>query len=207
MLGLSFGQPPPKMWCPAQVRWGDFTLKQDFYLNVTNQHFIYEEQVLHVYMFIDNHGIIQAGESVKVPYAPEQQLSSSRPYYSHVVCLSTSLHPVSGSSVSGPGNNIDLQNQAAGPVRLGLQEIHSGLEDGSFDPSKLSVVEADTLLNHAMAAGDDELLFMLLEGGTASSSSRPCLQLVLQYARYEGLPQLAQEILQQTEVEVTRPVS
>lgn len=176
---------------------------QHFYLNVTNQHFLYEEQVQHVYKLIDNHGILQQGENIRLPSAPQQQLSSKQPYYSHVVCL----HPISRSSTSGGGSTMDLHKYAAGPVRLGLQEIYSGLEDGSFDLRKLSIIESDTLLHRALAAEDEELLFMLLESGDSPHFSRPCLQLVLKYAQYENLPQLAQQILQQSDAELTRPVS
>eukprot|EP00878_Enallax_costatus_P018130 GHUV01019076.1.p1 GENE.GHUV01019076.1~~GHUV01019076.1.p1 ORF type:complete len:309 (+),score=91.45 GHUV01019076.1:3193-4119(+) len=186
----------------VKVRWGDLTLKQQFYLNVTNQRLMYEQQVLHVYKFIDNNGITHPGQEVQLPYSPPQQLSSIQPYYSHILCL----HPASRSSVSGGGNSMDLQKQAVG-ARLGLQEIYSGLEDGSFNPKMLTITEADALLHRAMAAVDDELLFMLFEADIAGHCSRPCLQLVLQYAQYEDLPQLAQLILQQSAVELTRPVS
>lgn len=184
-------------------------MKQRLYLNVTNQRRIYQEQVLVVFRLSGDHGLVSPGEEIQLPYTavPVEQ-AGGQPYFSHVLCL----RPVSDDSLSGAGCLTPTTKQRArkDPNSLcscSLLEIYMALENGTFDPLQLSIAAADSLLKRAMAAGDDELLFMLVEAGTGACSSLPCLQLLLQYAQYEDLPQLAQQVLQQTAVELTQPVS
>lgn len=183
-------------------------MKQRLYLNITNQRRMYQEQVLLVFRLTGDRGLVSPGEEIQLPHtaAPEHP-AGGQPYYSHVLCLC----PVTDNSLSGagclsPSPNKRVRKDPNSLCSCSLLEIYMGLEDGTFDPIQLSRAAADSLLKRSMAAVDDELLFMLVEAGIGTCSSLPCLQLLLQYAQYEDLPQLAQQVLQQTAVEVTQPV-
>lgn len=189
-----------------QVRWSDFTRQQRFYLNVTNQRRLYYEQVLLVFRLRGNHGYLLPGEDIQLPYtATRRDVETEQPFFSHVICL----RPAREVSASGAGDAVNKQSSftSARPLNsYSLPEICMALEDGVFSPAELGRRDANELLRRSIAVGDDELLFMLVDGGVGACCCQPTLQLLLQYARYEDLPQLAVATLQHSAVELTKPV-
>lgn len=189
----------------AQVHWSLFTKQQRLYLNVTNQRRLYDDQTLRVFRLKGNHGYLMPGEEIELPYSGRRQGSPlQQPHYNHIICLRPS-HQISG---SGSGATKNTNSIGTKPISAyNLAEITMALEDGVVNPAELANREADSLLRLSIAAANEELLFMLLDGGIGASSSQPCLQLVLRYAQYEDSPQLALAVIQHSPVEITQPAS
>lgn len=155
-----------------------------------------------------NHGCLQPGEELELPYTSQRsEAATEQPYFSHVMCLRPAKDAAASPAGSAGGSGAGQLSDAARALSsYSLAEVCTALEDGIFDPAELDRSNADDLLGDAIAAGDDELLFMLVDGGIGVSCSQPSLQLLLQYAQYEDLPQLALAALQQSEAEMTQAV-
>jgi hypothetical protein len=182
---------------------------------ITNQRRAYEEQALLLYTLASNSGVLLAGAQLQLPALNSNDNSCLQEVpcqlcFPPVVVLCSARGESTGSpstAVAGAAVAAYLNNNAeAAPCRVQLlehrdlsgctlEELCFALEEGELNASKLGQAAADALLHRAMAAGDDELLLMLVQAGVCLQSSQLALQLLLSYA-CQGLvslfPPLAQ---------------
>jgi hypothetical protein len=177
------------------VRWTGFSLKQRAWLNITNQRRAYEEQPLLLYTLASNSGVLPAGAQLQLPAL---KINDSRClqevpcqlFFPPVVVLCSARGDSTGKQAptrhTGAAAGWDSSNGAAvccsqlldqvtgDLTTCTLEDIFSGLEEGEFDASSIGQAAADALLHRAMAAGDDELLLMLVQACACSPHSWPC---------------------------------
>jgi hypothetical protein len=184
-----------------QMRWEGFSLKQRAWLYITNQRRTYEEQPLLLYTLASNRGVLPAGTQLQLPALNEDERSlQETPCRLHVPAVvvlcsargdaskqglagatAAAVPPGSDSSSTGPG--MQLLDQVAGDLTAcTLEDVFSALKEGMFDAASLSRDAADVLLHRSMAAGDDELLLMLVQADVCLRCSQLALQALLSYA-------------------------
>jgi hypothetical protein len=180
------------------MRWAGFSLKQRAWLNITNQRRTYEEQPLLLYTLASNRGVLPAGAQLQLPpLNADERCLQDTPCGLHVpavVVLCSARGDASkqglaaaamprGSDSSSIGPSMQLLDQIAGDLTAcTLEDIFSALEEGMFDAASLSRDAADVLLHRSMAAGDDELLLMLVQADVCLHCSQLSLQELLGYA-------------------------
>jgi hypothetical protein len=185
-----------------QVRWAGFSLKQRAWLNITNQRRAYEEQPLLLYVLGNNSGVLQAGAQLQLPALNTGdkgclQDTPCQLCFPPVVVLCSARGGVGKPNSAAPGAIAAhwdstgaaaacsvqlLQDCAADLPSCTLEELCSAVEEGALDASSISQAAADALLQRAMAAGDDELLLMLVQADVCLRCSQLALQLLLGYA-------------------------
>lgn len=191
----------------AQVRWSGFTLKQRAWLNITNQRKTYEEQPLLLYAIASNNGVLPECSLVQMPgYATGPAALQNAPgqlfFPPALVFCSSKSHANKhnpAAAVAGSAAGATAADGSSMPGGLQFLEVHMDdlayspledvcyvLEEGMFDASSLSQAAADALLHRSMAAGDDELLLMLVQADACLRCSHGALQLILDYAYQVG---------------------
>ncbi|WIA32448.1 hypothetical protein OEZ86_003270 [Tetradesmus obliquus] len=166
----------------VKVRWAGFSLKQRAWLNITNQRRAYEEQPLLLYTLASNSALAPGAQLQLPAFGTEDggclQETPCRLGLPPVVVLCSARGDASKPSAAVIGATAARWNSNAGAadcvvqlLREGaadlsgcpLDEICSAVEEGDLDASSISQATADALLHKAMAAGDDELLLMLVQ--------------------------------------------
>ncbi|WIA32447.1 hypothetical protein OEZ86_003269 [Tetradesmus obliquus] len=195
----------------VKVRWQGFSLKQRAWLNITNQRREYEEQPLLLYALASNSGALPAGAQLQLPALSTEgggclQETPCKLGFPPVVVLCSARGDAGKPSAAVIGATAARWNSNAGAADLSgctLDELCSAVEEGDLDASSICQATADMLLHRAMAAGDDELLLMLVQADVCLRCSQPSLQLLLAYACQRNLLPLAETVLHCTTVEMT----
>uniref|UniRef100_A0A383WLY0 Ion transport domain-containing protein n=1 Tax=Tetradesmus obliquus TaxID=3088 RepID=A0A383WLY0_TETOB len=195
----------------VKVRWQGFSLKQRAWLNITNQRREYEEQPLLLYALASNSGALPAGAQLQLPALSTEggeclQETPCKLGFPPVVVLCSARGDAGKPRAAVIGATAARWNSNAGAADLSgctLDELCSAVEEGDLDASSISQATADMLLHRAMAAGDDELLLMLVQADVCLRCSQPSLQLLLAYACQRNLLPLAETVLHCTTVEMT----
>jgi hypothetical protein len=147
-----------------------------------------------------NSGVLQAGAQLQLPpLSNDEEGLQETPFQLCVppviiLCSARSDASKQGAAAATAAKNWDsstgtavycvpLLDQVAGDLTAcTLEDVFSLLEEGVFDASSISQAAADALLQRAMAAGDDELLLMLVQADICLRCSQLALQLLLGYA-------------------------
>lgn len=193
-----------------QVKWL-LSFKQRAYLNITNLRKAYQQQPMLVWRLY--HTLKPGAEILLPPALPPAGSPTNLPWFDYILCIRLSSSATTGllgnaqSSTAAVLAGKLLCGADIDPATCSLQLIYAGLEEGTYDPTVLSAAGASDLLSRVMLAADYELLTMLVDAGIGECCTQPCLQLLLQYAQLEGLPQMAHVVVQRTNVEVTFQVN
>lgn len=185
------------------MRWGGFSLKERAWLNITNQQRAYEEQPLLLYTLASSSGVLPAGKQLVLPRFASFCTVTYTPRGLHfppaVVLCSVkgsankpspgAAAPTSAAVADGPRESpwdglelLECVCVCRDLASCTLEEICLLLEEGHLDTTNMGRAAADALLHRSMAAGDDELLLMLVQADVCLRCSHSVQQLLLTYA-------------------------